>query len=201
MRRIGQRKQGTLVNNGTETENTENTENNKTRERISREKDKQRSEHSKDKEVDRFDSVPMSHVLMRRTAVGKFGGSLTGVPAFALGAAVIKQLLQDPHSLSKLSFGVMGCFLETNITWEPGKSNAAWMSEHVQNGHDHILLWGVMLTGTRSQFELTKASLRQDTSGKVKNDMVDEVTCQLGTSHVSSLICPEGCQVAFLVCN
>ena len=33
----------------------------------------------------------------RRTAVGKFGGSLAGVPAFALGAAVIKQLLEDQY--------------------------------------------------------------------------------------------------------
>lgn len=28
--------------------------------------------------------------------MGKFGGSLAGVPAIALGAAVIKQLLEDP---------------------------------------------------------------------------------------------------------
>jgi len=34
-------------------------------------------------------------VAARRTAVGKFGGSLAGVPAFALGATVIKQLLED----------------------------------------------------------------------------------------------------------
>ena len=33
----------------------------------------------------------------RRTAVGKFGGSLAGVPAFALGATVIKQLLEAPE--------------------------------------------------------------------------------------------------------
>ncbi|CAJ1421700.1 unnamed protein product [Effrenium voratum] len=34
-------------------------------------------------------------VAARRTAVGKFGGSLSGVPAHLLGAAVIKQLLAD----------------------------------------------------------------------------------------------------------
>eukprot|EP00438_Fugacium_kawagutii_P009807 Skav220333 [mRNA] locus=scaffold6168:16667:21399:+ [translate_table: standard] len=61
----------------------------------------------------------MSRSPVRRTAVGKFGGSLTGVPAFALGAAVIKQLLQERWQAQRLG--------------------------------------------------------QVDTSGKVKNDMVDEV--------------------------
>eukprot|EP00930_Biecheleria_cincta_P060338 TRINITY_DN46001_c0_g1_i1.p1 TRINITY_DN46001_c0_g1~~TRINITY_DN46001_c0_g1_i1.p1 ORF type:complete len:401 (-),score=96.73 TRINITY_DN46001_c0_g1_i1:161-1363(-) len=38
---------------------------------------------------------PVVIVAARRTAVGKFGGSLSGVPAHALGAEVIKSLLAD----------------------------------------------------------------------------------------------------------
>ena len=47
----------------------------------------------------RFRDPNRSGKLRRRTAVGKFGGSLAGVPAFALGATVIKQLLEAPESL------------------------------------------------------------------------------------------------------
>ena len=44
----------------------------------------------------------------RRTAVGKFGGSLAGVPAFALGATVIKQLLEAPEVSSDQKPGWLG---------------------------------------------------------------------------------------------
>ena len=60
-----------------------------------------------------------------RTAIGKFGGALTGVPAEQLGAAVIKEALSRagvaPEQVSEV---IMGCVLQAGLGQNPARQAA-----------------------------------------------------------------------------
>ncbi len=60
-----------------------------------------------------------------RTAIGKFGGSLTGVPAEQLGAIVIKEALSRagvaPEQVSEV---IMGCVLQAGLGQNPARQAA-----------------------------------------------------------------------------
>jgi acetyl-CoA C-acetyltransferase len=94
-------------------------------------------------------SDPIVIVAAKRTAIGNFGGSLAKIPAHELGAAVVKQLLDDTSiAPSDIDDVIMGQVLTAGVGQNPARQTA--IAAGIPNGQTAITINQVCGSGLRS---------------------------------------------------